>query len=305
MTSHSAEPATRVLILGATGMLGSALVHELSRDPRLEVRGAARSLGSIPKAFSEAHRMRLREGIDVLDEVSRRKVIGDADVVVNAVGVIKQAPGLDDSIDTVRINALLPHELAADCAVGGTRLIHVSTDCVFSGRRGLYSEEDVPDPIDFYGRSKLLGELPSPALTLRTSIIGPELQRHASLLDWFLRQPQTIVRGFRRAIYTGITTLEFARLLRDFVIPDPSLGGLYHVASAPISKLDLLRTVAETYGWGGEILPDDDFRCDRSMTAERLSETTGYMPPSWPKMIQEQYDARPPWALVPSKEATA
>lgn len=305
MTSHPSEPATRVLILGATGMLGSTLVRELSGDPRLDVRGTVRSSALIPRAFLDAHELHLREGVDVLEEESRRTAIADADVVVNAVGVIKQAPGLDDAIDTVRINALLPHELAAECAETGARLVHVSTDCVFSGRRGGYSEDDLPDPVDFYGRSKLLGELAGPALTLRTSIIGPELQRHASLLDWFLKQPQTSVRGFSNAIYTGITTLEFARLLAEIIIPDPTLRGLYHVASEPISKLDLLRKVAAIYGWRGEIVPFDDFQCDRSMTAEPLRDATGYKPSSWEQMIQDQYDARPPWALVPSKEALA
>ncbi len=283
-------------------MLGSTLVVELAAAPGIEVRGTVRDASTLPATFLGQVGPHLVDQIDVLDDRSRRDAIAGADMVVNAVGVIKQASGLADSVDTVRLNSLLPHQLAAECAAQDIRLVHVSTDCVFSGRKGGYVEADVPDPIDFYGRSKLLGEVEAPALTLRTSIIGHEVQRHASLFDWFLTQPETSVRGFVHAIYSGVTTHELARLLRDVVIPDPSLQGLYHVASEPISKLELLRLVAETYGWGGEIVPFEDFSCDRSMRADLLREATGYSPPSWPDMVQGMFDARPKWAVTPGQE---
>ena len=178
-----------VLVLGASGMLGHALMHELTEHlPHLTVLGTARSLDSLPEPFRSTFASRLVDGVDVLDPVSVSSVIADLrpETVINAVGVIKQAPGVDDSVLTTQINALLPHLLARDCAAAGARLVQISTDCVFSGRAGRYTEVDLPDPVDFYGRSKLLGEVPTPHVTLRTSIIGPELRHGGSLLEWFL-----------------------------------------------------------------------------------------------------------------------
>lgn len=284
-------------MLGATGMLGSMLVRELSSDPRLSVSGTVRSTQGLPDQFVEELGQHLVEGVDVLNSVARGSAILGADVVVNAVGVIKQASGLEDRAATVALNALLPQQLAAECAEAGARLIHVSTDCVFSGRRGRYTEDQTPDPVDFYGRSKLLGEVFAPALTLRTSIIGHEVQRHASLIDWFLTQPQTQVNGYARAIYSGVTTYEFARVLRDVVLPRPGLQGLFHLASEPISKLDLLTLVAKQYGWAGAINRDEAFECDRSMRADALLASTGYAPPSWPQMVADMHASRPPWSV--------
>jgi dTDP-4-dehydrorhamnose reductase len=199
----------------------------------------------------------------------------------------------------VRVNALFPHLLAERCAERDIRMVHISTDCVFSGHRGRYTEDDFPDPADFYGRSKLLGEVAQGgALTLRTSIIGHELGTGRSLVDWFLSQ-RDHVRGFRRAIYSGLTTTEFARMLETVVLPSAQLHGLMHVASDPISKFDLLRLVADIYGWHGTIEPYDDFACDRSLRADRFRAATGYHPPSWPSMIAAMKDAASAWRLVP------
>jgi dTDP-4-dehydrorhamnose reductase len=286
-------------------MLGSTLVRQLARRPELAVRGTVRDTRALPDSFVADVGRLLTTGVDVTDAGSRRSAVADADVVVNAVGVIKQAPDVEDRKRTVELNALLPHQLAAECAANGSRLVHVSTDCVFSGRRGGYREADVPDPVDFYGRSKLLGEVEAPALTLRTSIVGHETQRHASLVDWFLRQSGT-VRGFVHAMYSGITTHEFATMLAEIVLPRPELTGLYHVAAEPISKADLLALVAQQYGWSGAIEPFADFRIDRSLDARRFATATGYLPPSWPDMVRRMHDAAPPWTLhqMPAIPAT-
>lgn len=299
LAARDATNDTRVLVLGASGMLGHALMYELSGRPHLDVRGTVRALSAVPSTMRGTFSGSLEVGVDLLDDRQRVELLNRVapDVVINAIGVIKQDPLVVDTINTVRVNALLPHLLADQCHRSGIRFIHVSTDCVFSGRKGGYAESDVPDPVDFYGRSKLLGEtdLP-PALTLRTSIVGRELRRHGSLVDWFLQQPETTVRGFTGAIYSGVTTVEFARMIADVVIPDASLSGLFHVASEPITKFDLLRLVANTFNWKGTIEPDADFRCDRSLTADPFAAATGYRPPPWWQMIGEMKTAGIDWS---------
>jgi dTDP-4-dehydrorhamnose reductase len=292
----------RVLVLGATGMLGHALVRELSEDPGLDVYGAARSMEGRAHLFPPELLARITPALDVSRFDQVRQVLDGIcpDVVVNCVGVIKQRPDVQDAVHTVTLNALFPHLLADACAHLGSRLVHVSTDCVFSGDRGGYRESDLPDPPDLYGRSKLLGETSTaPALTLRTSIIGHELTTNRSLLDWFLSQ-EGRVGGFTRAIYSGVTTVEFARLLREVVLPRTDLTGLYHLAAEPISKYDLLHLVADVYGWQGELLPNVDVVLDRSMRADALAQATGYRPPAWPDMIRLMRDARARWSMPES-----
>ncbi|KKK05418.1 SDR family oxidoreductase [Micromonospora sp. HK10] len=287
----------RVLVLGATGMLGHTLLRELQCSPDLDVRGTARSLTGRAGWFPDELAARITTGVEALDVPRIRRLLREQrpDAVVNCIGVIKQRPGVEDPVPTIAINALLPHQLAEACAEVGARLIQVSTDCVFSGDRGGYTETDLPDPTDLYGRSKLLGETTGEGtLTLRTSIVGHELGTARSLVDWFLGQ--TAVKGYTKAIYSGVTTVEFARLLRTVILPDQALTGLFHVAAAPIAKYDLLRLVAATYGWTGDITPFDGFVCDRSLSAEALARTTGYRPPAWPEMISKLHAARSRWA---------
>lgn len=288
----------KVLILGVTGMLGHALLRELSARPQLSVRGTARDSVSLSRHFPAELAGSVFTGVEAADFAAVGRLIrGFApDVVINAIGVIKQDPRAQDPVATVTVNSLFPHRLSRECADAGARLIHVSTDCVFSGAEGRYTESSPADPADFYGRSKLLGEVAAPALVLRTSIIGHELAGHRSLVDWFLSTPGT-VRGFTRAIYSGVTTYEFARLLADVVIPRPGLAGLIHVAADPIAKYDLLHLIAQEYGRPGEIVPDDHLACDRSMRAAHLLELTGYRPPDWPTMIREMRESAERWGM--------
>jgi dTDP-4-dehydrorhamnose reductase len=192
----------------------------------------------------------------------------------------------------VPINTLLPHRLAALCSVSGARLVHISTDCVFSGSKGGYLESDFPDAYDLYGRSKLLGEVDYPnAITLRTSIIGHEISGSRSLVGWFLAQ-EGRVKGFTRAKFSGLPTVELARVVRDFVLPRPELHGLYHVAAEPIDKFKLLMLIAQVYGKKIEIIPDNDFAIDRSLNGERFKAATGYVAPSWQTLIERMHAQR-------------
>jgi dTDP-4-dehydrorhamnose reductase len=167
--------------------------------------------------------------------------------------------------------------------------VHISTDCVFSGAKGMYVESDFPDADDLYGRSKYLGEVDYPhAVTLRTSIIGHELDGARSLLCWFLAQGGS-VRGFTKAVFSGLPTVELARVVRDFVLPHPELHGLYHVSAAPINKYDLLKLVAQAYGKSIEITPHDQLVIDRSLDSTRFKAATGYAPPSWPELVRTMH----------------
>jgi dTDP-4-dehydrorhamnose reductase len=288
----NADPT--ILVLGSAGMLGHKLVQRLSRE--FSVFGTLRS-GSMPArpaakaALSDA---RILFGIDVERDadLDRAFKIAQPMVVINAVGIVKQLKQASDPIPSITINSLLPHRIAARCrAAGGTvRLIHFSTDCVFSGRQGPYRETDTPDPEDLYGRTKLLGEVAGPnCVTLRSSIVGRELQRASGLIEWFLTQPEKRIKGFARALYTGVTTGVMADLVAKLIREHPTLDGLWQVASDPISKFDLLKIVEQHYKTGVDIVRDEVFFCDRRLDGHHFAAATGFVAPSWHRMIAEMH----------------
>lgn len=280
----------KVLVLGAGGMLGSAVFRVLSEKEDLEVYGAVRS-EKTRDFFSPALRRRLVAGCDVEkhDDLSRLMTSVTPDVVVNCIAVSKGSPEPNDSLRSFAIYALLPHRLAALCSFTNARLVHISTDGVFSGARGGYREDDCPDSQETYGRQKLLGEVRYPhTITLRTSIIGHELQAAHGLIEWFLSR-QRSCRCFTRAFFSGLPTIELALIIRDIVIPNGTLSGIYHVAACRISKFDLLRLVAEVYGKSIEIIPDDSVVIDRTLNADRFRAATGYVAPEWPELINNMH----------------
>jgi dTDP-4-dehydrorhamnose reductase len=233
---------------------------------------------------------RIVPGVDaaVFDSVTGAVVSVRPDVVVNAIGIIKQRPETKDPIASRAINSDFPHRLSALCQASGARLIHFSTDCVFSGRRGRYTEDDRPDPEDQYGRSKLLGELNGPlCLTLRTSMIGRELNTTIGLLEWFLSNRGGRVKGYTQAIYSGFTTLALAHIVADLIAHHPHLSGIYHVSSAPISKYDLLCLLKQAYRVAIELEPSAEVHCDRSLISARFQAATGFVPPSWTSLVEE------------------
>jgi dTDP-4-dehydrorhamnose reductase len=284
----------KVLVLGVTGMLGNAVFRQFSGDPRYQVFGTLRNAAG-RRYFSESVQERLLSNVDVLDQDALLAVMERSrpEVVINCVGLIKQLTGASDPLVALPINAMLPHRLCKLCALAGARLIHVSTDCVFAGRKGMYTEADVSDAEDTYGRSKFLGELTESrhAITLRTSIIGHELDGDHALIDWFLSQTGS-VRGYSKAIFSGLPTVELARVMRDFVIPLSDLHGLYHVSASPIDKLSLLTMVSEVYGKQIEIVPDEKVRIDRSLDSSRFRHDCGYQPPAWPELVRLMHDLR-------------
>ena len=281
----------KVLILGATGMLGHTLFRRLSEMGGYEVHATARSIEGLSSWFKPELMARVVDGVDAYEFESVEHVITDIkpDIVINCIGIIKQLPEANNPETAIRINALFPHQVANACKAVGTRMIHISTDCIFSGKKGSYKEENPSDADDLYGRTKFLGEVYYPhCVTLRTSIIGHELKGTYGLIEWFLGQ-EGKVRGFTKAIFSGFPTVELARIINEYVIPNKELSGLYQVSSEPISKYDLLKLVAERYGNVIEIEPYDDFCLDRSLDSTRFSALTGYEPPSWPELVDMMY----------------
>jgi len=281
----------KVLIFGVTGMLGNAMFRALGADEQLDVCGTARS-GTAHRYFSKKLSAQIVTGVDVENQDSLIKVFAAVrpDVVINCIGLVKQLADANDPLQAVPINTLFPHRMAALCLATRARLIHISTDCVFSGNKGNYLEDDFPDAHDLYGRSKLLGEVTYPySITLRTSIIGHELAEQKSLVEWFLSQ-QGSVKGFSRAIFSGLPTIELARIVRDFVLPRPELSGLYHVAAKPIDKFNLLTLIAAAYGKTIDIAPDEKLVIDRSLNADRFKSATGYVAPEWPNLIAAMHE---------------
>jgi dTDP-4-dehydrorhamnose reductase len=280
----------KIVVLGVSGMLGNAMFRKLSETQSFAVYGTSRAT-SAKSYFRSELSDRIVSGIDVENQDSLARILEEIrpDAVINCVGLIKQLSDANDPLAALPINAMMPHRLARLCRLVGARLVHISTDCVFSGSHGNYRESDFPDAKDLYGRSKFLGEVDYPnAITLRTSIIGHELGSAHSLIGWFLAQSGS-VKGYSRAIFSGLPTVEIAKLVRDVVLPRSDLSGLYHVAATPISKLDLLRLVANTYGKTIEIVPDEGLVIDRSLNADRFREATGYVAPSWPNLIDSMH----------------
>ena len=281
----------KILVLGATGLLGNAMFRSMSKASGARVTGTIRreaSRGLFAPGYAGA--LTVVEDIENPDALARLFDAIRPDVVINCVAVGRPAPA--DPMRSIQVYSVLPKRLSHLCGISGARLIQISSDGVFSGNRGAYRESDLPDANDVYGISKLLGEITEPhAFTLRTSIIGHELQSGGGLLEWFLSQ-QGQCSCYTRAIFSGFPTIVLADLIRDIVIPNPDLHGIYHMATRPISKFDLLQLVARRYGKAIELIPDDRASPDRSLAADRFNEATGYSPPDWPELVDLMYSDR-------------
>jgi len=278
----------RLVILGGTGMLGHTLWARLScrfLDTYTTIRNGKGDYGDDHLFGSD----RVIDHIDVMDfpmlEGALRVI--KPDFILNCIGITKRREDPKNPIPSITLNAVLPHKLAKAAAYFNAKLIHFSTDCVFDGRTGHYSDDAPTNAMDLYGRTKALGEVTgNSVLTLRSSFIGKELHEGTELLEWFLSQ-KNAVRGFKNAIYTGLTTLELCRVIEKLLLDYPDASGLYNVSSEPINKFDLLRLIGEKMHRSVEIIPDESFHCDRSLDSERFRKDFGYTPPTWTKMVEE------------------
>lgn len=282
----------KILILGVSGMLGNSLYRLFSGYPDVHVFGTLRN-DSSKKFFNENLHKNLIGNIDVENSDQLIRSIDEVkpDVVINCIGLVKQLSASNNPLLSIPINSLLPHRIAKICSISDARFIHLSTDCVFSGSQGFYNENDHVDAKDLYGISKYLGEVINDdcALTLRTSIIGHELYGNKSLVNWFLSQSSPI-NGYRQAIFSGFPTVEIGRIIKDFVLPNPEIKGLYHLSSDPINKYELLKLISNTYKKDIEIIPDDTFKIDRSLDSSKFRFKTGFKPKPWAQLVSEMYE---------------
>lgn len=283
-----ADNAVNILVLGATGLLGNAMFRSMSNVSGARVHGTIRDEAARSLFASE-----YADGLIIVDDVEKPDCLArlfdvvHPNVVINCIAAGRPAPV--DPMRSIEVYSMLPRRLSHLCRLSGSRLVQISSDGVFSGARGGYSEDDLPDATDIYGISKLLGEITEPhAITLRTSIIGHELQSRGGLLEWFLSQ-QGQCHCYTRAIFSGFPTIVLADLVRDVVIPRPDLHGVYHLATQPISKFDLLSMVAARYGKHIELIPDHRENPDRTLVAARFEKATGYVAPDWPTLVDVMY----------------
>lgn len=277
------------LIVGGTGMLGHKLAQVVADTHGFDTHVSCRSL---PDGAFRARPATYHEGINLdvaSDELGRliRKLAPD--VILNAAGAIKHRDITTNAAATLYLNGTLPHALAAYNPNPAGRVVHFSTDCVFTGARGDYKETDQPDSTDLYGLSKASGELRyAPHLTIRTSIIGFEMGNYLGLLEWFMQQsPEARLNGYQRAIFSGLPTVTLARTVVELIQHRPDITGLVHVASEPINKLDLLRRIAAAFGLRRSLVPTDDVVIDRSLNDDPFRQATHTSRPGWDQLIAE------------------
>jgi len=282
----------RILVLGANGMLGHRAVTLLS--PRHEVVGTVRRADPVVERF--APDARIVTGVTVEDPANLERIIEEVapDAVVNCIGIVKQRPDAHASVPSIRTNSLFPHEVAAMCADAGARFVHVSTDCVFTGSRGMYAESDVPDAPDLYGRSKLLGEVADVpgTVTVRTSIVGWELRDPTGLLGWYAAHRGTRIGGYTKAVFSGLATTDLVDVIERLCTEWRDVDGLWHVSTEPISKYDLLTKLDADLGWDTEIVPVGEPVIDRSLDSSRFRARTGWSPRPWDDTIAQLADER-------------
>lgn len=281
----------RILILGISGMLGHKLFNAFHKDG-FEVFGTIRNEEDASFFPNKLHN-RILTGINANDFNSVIEAIDKTkpDIIINCIGIIKQLKEASDPLISISVNALFPHQLAEYTKNKNIRIIHMSTDCIFDGKKGFYSENDESNPFDLYSKTKELGELIhyDHALTIRTSMIGPELKVKKSLFEWFKQQIGPI-KGYSHAIFSGFPTIEIYSILKNFIIPNKTLKGVYHVSSAPISKFDLLNKINSVFLTKIQIEDDSSFLCDRSLDSKRFQKETNYAPPGWDELILKMYN---------------
>jgi len=275
----------KIFIIGANGMIGSGIFKYLSKLKALKCYALIRSsnyLNYLPDIYQD--KTIVCGDLQDFNKIKEVVVKEKPDMIINCCGITKHVPDSSNFIKVVKLNSLLPHLLSNICSQLNIRFVQVSTDCVFSGLKGNYTEQDIPDPIDFYGQSKHLGEVDYHShLTIRTSTIGHEINSQNGLLEWFLNQKSC--EGFEKAIFSGITTLELAKIINEIILTNDSIKGMYHISSVPIDKYSLLRLISNVYKHDAQITKNREYIIDRSLNSDKFYRSYNYKPPSWEEMV--------------------
>ena len=275
----------QVMVLGASGMIGSAVSELLNRSSKYKVMSFGRRRVNQLPGFPDTIDYSNICDLSCDNVVSELFISYKPDVVINCAGITKHLNNKCSLESMIAMNALLPHRLSRQCTNNNARLIHISTDCVFSGEKGGYIETDVCDANDVYGRSKARGEIKNNEhITLRTSTIGHEYLTKFGLLEWFLSQKESC-EGYKKAIFSGLTSLALADVIINYVLPNNRLRGLYHVGGMPIDKSTLLKYLAKIYNHSITIYENTSFVIDRSLNSNKFYHDTGYVPESWETQI--------------------
>lgn len=279
----------KILVIGAAGMLGHRIFKKLSATFPGKVYGTVRKEPGYYDQFKVFDKDKLIGNVDVLAFKALEDVLLEVKPtwIINCVGITLRKSDVQDVDKCLEINSMLPHKLALWARQNGAKLIHFSTDCVFDGSKGSYTELDIPSAQDLYGKSKFLGEVSDVnALTLRLSIVGRELESKSELVEWFLSQKGKTVKGYTQAIYSGLTTHQVAEEVSRIILNMPGLNGLYQVASEPISKFDLLRLLNEYLTEKAVIEPYENYRVDKTLDCSKYCDATSFVPPKWSEMIR-------------------
>ena len=283
----------KILILGSNGLLGNTITKYFLQKEDIQTYASIRDYSKLELFNNKYHKNFLIIN-DVLDFGETKKTLKKIkpDILINCLGITNKENLLKPSQieNCISINSLFPHMLQRICSELGTRIIHFSSDCIFSGRKGFYSENDIPDPPNIYGKSKLLGELNyENTLTIRKSVIGHELVSKKGLLEWFLAQ-KDFVHGYKNVIFSGLTVLELARVIDNYVLPRRDLKGILNLAGESISKFDLLKIIADIYKKSAQIIPNEKIQINRTLNGSQFNNLTGYKMKSWPSLIKSMYE---------------
>ena len=276
----------KILILGGDGMIGHKMVQVLGAQNHEIVISVREKRDLSLKSFSSKSKVFFNDfikdnALNFLDKVN-------PDVIINAIGVTIRRGVNDHVSNSIYINSYFPHQLANWAGIHNKRLIHFSTDCVFSGSEGSYSEDTNPNALDYYGKTKGLGEVFSKnAITLRSSMIGPELFNKTELFEWVINNKEKEINGFSRVIYSGVTTVYMARLVADLIENHKDLSGIYNIASNPISKFELLHLINDNFDLGLVINKDQSIISNKTLDSSKIDNELGIKSSNWNELIIE------------------
>lgn len=281
----------RILIIGSNGMLGHMLFSYFASQEGFETIGIARKYIN---GFINKNNIINEENFTNPDIINSLIEKLKPNLVINCVGMIKQNPNITNIEESFYLNSFFPKILSQICRIKKIRFLTFSTDCVFSGKKGFYKEDDLVDIQDVYGQSKYLGEVNDcdNTITLRTSIIGKELNTKRGLLEWLISESKSSkkVYGFKNVIFSGFPTIEVARIIHRYIIPNNELKGIYHLSSDPIDKFSLLNLIKRIYSLDITILEEYDNVIDRSLDSTKFRSETGFIPHNWEHLIQSMYE---------------